>query len=147
MKGQYRELYDLLHHDMGFGWDPVSNTVEGSAKQWQTYLLAHPNAKPFRRKGLTNYEIMGFVFDKTTTTGLLQHACTKSLTNTYDERDLEDTLNNLNISVTLLVVPKQKENMMGQHIPQPYTTSVQSGKHASDGSCQRDAQEMSKGCK
>ncbi|KAB1215883.1 hypothetical protein CJ030_MR4G010992 [Morella rubra] len=49
MKGQYRELYDLLHHDMGFGWDPVSNTVEGSAKQWQTYLLHGANI------GLSSY--------------------------------------------------------------------------------------------
>jgi hypothetical protein len=34
----HREFSDLLHHRTGFGWDPVSNTVQGTETQWQQYL-------------------------------------------------------------------------------------------------------------
>lgn len=29
MKPAYKEFYELLHHETSFGWDLISNTVQG----------------------------------------------------------------------------------------------------------------------
>jgi hypothetical protein len=38
LKMNYREFSDLLNHQIGFGWDPIANTVHGTETQWQQYL-------------------------------------------------------------------------------------------------------------
>lgn len=77
---------------------------------------------------------MGLVFGRTTAKGLMGQSCNKSPPNTDEERELDNTLNDLNIGVTPLVVPTEMENVTGQHIPQPCSTSTRWGKRASDGS-------------
>ena len=38
LRMNHREFSDLLHHKTGFGWDPMSKTVQGTETQWQQYL-------------------------------------------------------------------------------------------------------------
>jgi hypothetical protein len=38
LRQNHWEFSDRLTHEAGFGWDPITNTVDGTEAQWQNYL-------------------------------------------------------------------------------------------------------------
>ena len=54
------------------------------------YVYAHPKAKMFQTKGLSNYNLLGLIFNKSTATGILQCAFTQAPPNSDEENALEE---------------------------------------------------------
>ncbi|XP_059431357.1 uncharacterized protein LOC132164808 [Corylus avellana] len=88
----HRDFSDLLQHRTGFGWDPVSNTVQGTETQWQQYLRIKPKASRFRRKGCPNYEMLGLLFNGSTATGVLRHSSARTPPGSDEEDELNEQL-------------------------------------------------------
>ncbi|KAL6139012.1 hypothetical protein ACLB2K_064290 [Fragaria x ananassa] len=78
---KHREFSDLIEH-IGLGWDPIANTVIASEERV-------PGVKPYRKKGLEHYEILGEIFNTTTVTGQLHYASSQLPPNSDDEHELE----------------------------------------------------------
>ncbi|KAL0007644.1 hypothetical protein SO802_009146 [Lithocarpus litseifolius] len=105
-KGKFNRMR-LLHHEfstlinqIGFGWDAETNTVHALEEPWQNYCqlniveynTAHPKAKTFRTKGLSNYNLIGLIFNKSTATGVLHCASTQDPPNLDEKNALEERL-------------------------------------------------------
>ncbi|RVW46117.1 hypothetical protein CK203_076234 [Vitis vinifera] len=65
--------------------DVETNTVHALEETWQNYIRAHPNAKRFRSKGCLNYNLLGLIFNPSTTIGALHYSSTQDPLNT-DEK-------------------------------------------------------------
>ncbi|KAK4590389.1 hypothetical protein RGQ29_020799 [Quercus rubra] len=93
-KGKFNRMH-LLHREFstlisqtGFGWDAETNTVHALEESWQNYCRAHPKAKMFRTKGLSNYNLLGLIFNKSTATGVLHCASIQNPPNLDEENAL-----------------------------------------------------------
>ncbi|RVX16294.1 hypothetical protein CK203_014328 [Vitis vinifera] len=53
---------------------------------------AHPNAKIFHSKGCLNYNLLGLIFNPSTTTDALHYSSTQDPPNTNDEDEMDDNL-------------------------------------------------------
>ena len=65
------------------------------------YVYAHPKAKMFQTKGLSNYNLLGLIFNKSTATGILQCAFTQAPPNSDEENALEERLIHGGVHVNL----------------------------------------------
>ncbi|WKA07021.1 hypothetical protein VitviT2T_024891 [Vitis vinifera] len=65
--------------------DVETNTVHALEETWQNYIRAHPNAKRFHSKGCLNYNLLGLIFNPSTTIGALHYSSTQDPPNT-DEK-------------------------------------------------------------
>ncbi|XP_004308208.1 PREDICTED: uncharacterized protein LOC101308913 [Fragaria vesca subsp. vesca] len=86
LRKKHREFSDLIEHT-GFGWDPIANTVTASEEVWATYIKRVSGVKPYRKKGLEHYEILGEIFNTSTATD--------------DERELEKKFLNNGVHINL----------------------------------------------
>ncbi|XP_059429137.1 uncharacterized protein LOC132162944 [Corylus avellana] len=75
----HHEFSDLLTRETGFRWDPISNTVNKKASH-------------FHRKGSPNFELLGVLFNGSTTRGVLKHSCAQDPPNIDEENELDDEL-------------------------------------------------------
>ncbi|KAK2639323.1 hypothetical protein Ddye_027118 [Dipteronia dyeriana] len=89
LRKKYREFSDLIAHT-GFGWDPISNTVTAPEAVWAEYIKRVPGAKPYRKKGLDHYEILGDIFNTTTATGQLSFSSSQVPLPSDEDREVED---------------------------------------------------------
>lgn len=64
-------------------------------------MKTHPYAKPFRNKGLVNYEMMGLLFGRSMAKGHLHHACTISPLGTDEECTLDKEMEGINLNTLL----------------------------------------------
>ena len=69
--------------------------------------------KPYRKKGLEHYEILGEIFNTTTATGQLHYASSQLPPNSDDERELENKFLNNGVHVNL------EEDFSGDNPPKP----------------------------
>ncbi|XP_062074947.1 uncharacterized protein LOC133778952 [Humulus lupulus] len=81
LRKAHREFSHLLEQT-GMGWDPQTNTVTANDEKY-------PNAKRFRKKGLQHYEMLGEIFNNTTTTGGMSYASTQLPPSSVEERQQE----------------------------------------------------------
>ncbi|PRQ58029.1 putative Myb/SANT-like domain-containing protein [Rosa chinensis] len=100
LRKKHREFSDLIEHT-GFGWDPIANTVTASEEVWATYIKRVPGVKPYRKKGLEHYEILGEIFNTTTATGQLHYASSQLPPNSDEERELENKFLNNGVHINL----------------------------------------------
>ncbi|KAL0003888.1 hypothetical protein SO802_011449 [Lithocarpus litseifolius] len=98
LKGKFNRMR-LLHHEFstlinrtGFGWDIETNSVHALEESWKNYCWAHPKAKIFRTKGLSNYNLLGLIFNKSTATKVLHCASTQDPPTSDEENVLEERL-------------------------------------------------------
>ncbi|RVW40375.1 L10-interacting MYB domain-containing protein [Vitis vinifera] len=91
LRAMHREFFDILKHT-GFGWDAETNMVHTLKETWKNYIWAHPNTKRFRSKGYPNYNLMGLIFNPSTTIGALHYSSTQDPPNTDDEDEMDDNL-------------------------------------------------------
>ncbi|GLT55055.1 hypothetical protein SLA2020_282080 [Shorea laevis] len=88
----HREFSDLLHHNSGLGWDPISNIVQGTKSQWQSYLRINKKAGCFRKKGCPNYKMLGLIFNGSIAIGVLRHSSSRTPPDSEEEEELNDPL-------------------------------------------------------
>ncbi|KAK9921691.1 hypothetical protein M0R45_030193 [Rubus argutus] len=84
-----------------FGWDPIANIVTASEEVWATYIKRVPGVKPYRKKGLEHYDILGDIFNTTTATGQLHYASSQLPPNSDEERELEQIFLNNGVHINL----------------------------------------------
>ncbi|KAK3198449.1 hypothetical protein Dsin_021864 [Dipteronia sinensis] len=61
LRKKHREFSNLIEH-CGFSWDPITNIVIASEDVWADYVKRVPKVKPYRKKGLEHYNILGEIF-------------------------------------------------------------------------------------
>ncbi|KAL6331654.1 hypothetical protein AAG906_011595 [Vitis piasezkii] len=125
----HHEFSDLLKHT-GFGWDAETNTMH-----------AHPNAKRFRSKGCPNYNLLGLIFNSSTTIGALHYSSTQDPPNIDDEDEMDDNLEHGGVHVdvhdTKILDDPQRVEMVGG-------VTTHSGKHATNSLLERRGKKESK---
>ncbi|KAH9769639.1 hypothetical protein KPL71_012093 [Citrus sinensis] len=89
LRKKHREFSDLVAH-IGFGWDPVSNTVTASEAVWAEYIKRVPGVKPYRKKRLEHYQTLGEIFNTTTAPGHLRFSSSQVPLSSDEDRELED---------------------------------------------------------
>ncbi|XP_050290217.1 L10-interacting MYB domain-containing protein-like [Quercus robur] len=96
----HREFSTIINQD-GFGWDVETNTIHALEESWQNYFQAHPKAKMFRTKGLSNYNLLRLIFNKSIATRVLHCASTQDPPNSDEENALEERLIHGGVHVNL----------------------------------------------
>ncbi|KAK0575135.1 hypothetical protein LWI29_034424 [Acer saccharum] len=91
---------DLISHT-GFGWDHISNTVTASEVVWAEYIKRVPSVKPYRKKGLEHYEILGDIFNTTTATRQLSFSSSQVLLPSDEDREVKDNFINSEVHVNV----------------------------------------------
>ncbi|KAB1223712.1 hypothetical protein CJ030_MR2G004718 [Morella rubra] len=106
--------HDLIYHETGFGWDPMTNTVTASAAQWQAYIDTHPDPSSFRTKGLANYDLLSQLFqhNMNMTKGVYHHSSKATPPNTDDERELEEEMLGTGNAIMEDWLSTQKQNLV-----------------------------------
>ncbi|KAI8535959.1 hypothetical protein RHMOL_Rhmol10G0216400 [Rhododendron molle] len=89
LKKAYKAFVALKLKQTGIGWDEVTGTVTMSDSQWQLYIQAHPDAKPFRTKGLEHYDLLAELLGNTMVTGAYAPDSTIGPITTDDEDEME----------------------------------------------------------
>ncbi|CAM8916255.1 unnamed protein product [Rhodiola kirilowii] len=62
MKKQWK-IWSKLIADSSMKWDPDSHKFDATDKDWETYLLDHPEASPFRNKELEFADKIDIIFE------------------------------------------------------------------------------------
>ncbi|KAI4297743.1 hypothetical protein L6164_037614 [Bauhinia variegata] len=62
MKKDYGVVKTLRNHK-GFGWDEARHMVVADDKVWESYIPAHCEARPFRRRSFPLYKLMSIIFE------------------------------------------------------------------------------------
>ncbi|KAK0605481.1 hypothetical protein LWI29_027326 [Acer saccharum] len=109
---KHREFSDLLNHT-GFGWDPISNTVTAPDDVWNEYLKRVPSAKPYKKKGLEHYDILGEIFNTTTATGQMHFSSNQIPPSSDEERELEENFINSGVHVNNIEDIDESEHPSG----------------------------------
>ncbi|ERN03112.1 L10-interacting MYB domain-containing protein [Amborella trichopoda] len=65
---EYTIVMTLLG-ESAFVWDCTRNAVIANAETWDRYILEHPEAKPYRTKGLPLMEALGILFGNSNADG------------------------------------------------------------------------------
>ncbi|XP_058208872.1 uncharacterized protein LOC131321889 [Rhododendron vialii] len=89
LKKAYKAFVALKVKQTGLGWDEATGTVTMSDTDWQLYLQAHPDAKPFRTKGLEHYDLLAELLGNTMATGAYAPDSTVGPITTDDEDEME----------------------------------------------------------
>ncbi|ESR37362.1 hypothetical protein CICLE_v10028960mg [Citrus x clementina] len=91
LRKKYREFSDLIKHP-GFDWNPVTNTITAPDSVWAAYVKSVPGVKPYRKKGLENYHILGEIFSGNTATSQMHLSLSQLSPTSDDERELSENL-------------------------------------------------------
>ncbi|XVF02620.1 hypothetical protein REPUB_Repub04eG0190700 [Reevesia pubescens] len=96
LKGKFNRLRLKYHHffeligNTGVKWDVTSNIVNASQKIWEDFFKKNKDFKRFKKQGYAYYELLGEIFNTTTTTGKLQQLSTEDPLSPDEERRLEE---------------------------------------------------------
>ena len=80
------------------------------------FLQRVPGIKPYRKKGLEHYRLLGEIFNTTTATGQLHYSSSQLPPNSDEERELEDNFLNTGVHIDI------DEDVDGVDTPQQSTT-------------------------
>ncbi|RVX03247.1 hypothetical protein CK203_019998 [Vitis vinifera] len=69
-----------------------ARTWRGNIEKIFIDIMAHPNAKIFRLKGCPNYNLLGLIFNPSTTIGGLHYSSTQDSPNINDKDEMDDNL-------------------------------------------------------
>ncbi|KDQ06774.1 hypothetical protein BOTBODRAFT_234348, partial [Botryobasidium botryosum FD-172 SS1] len=64
IKAQFH-IVQTLRRQSGFGWSEGIQMVTAPSHVWDSYLTAHPKAKPFRKRPFPLYERLSMIIDGT----------------------------------------------------------------------------------
>ncbi|KAG5541530.1 hypothetical protein RHGRI_021385 [Rhododendron griersonianum] len=89
LKKAYKAFVALKVKQTGLGWDEATGTVTMSETEWQLYLQAHSDAKPFRTKGLEHYDLLTELLGNIMATGAYAPDSTVGPITTDDKDEME----------------------------------------------------------
>ncbi len=75
LKGKYQVFKDLKDNS-GFGWDSVLLIPTAPPDVWDTYLAAHPKAKPYKTQTLPHFDDLFEIFEEKLASGRYATAST-----------------------------------------------------------------------
>ncbi|KAH9659583.1 hypothetical protein KPL70_023902 [Citrus sinensis] len=107
LRKKHREFSDLIKHP-GFDWNPVTNIVIAPNSLWANYAKKVPGVKPYRKKGLEHFHMLGEIFSTTTATSHTHVTLSQLSPTSDDERELPK---NLFKARALVHVPKDDDRV------------------------------------
>ncbi|XAR71447.1 hypothetical protein NMG60_11028706 [Bertholletia excelsa] len=108
---QHREFSALLART-GVTWDSKSNKVNAPENVWQDLYTKGKYYKQFKKQGFEHdYNILGEIFNTSTTTGKLGRASTHEPQNLDEEQDLEEDFLSKGMHIDTYVVDDEGDNL------------------------------------
>ncbi|XP_019183640.1 PREDICTED: uncharacterized protein At2g29880-like [Ipomoea nil] len=68
-KHRFNNFSELMRHNSGFGWDPITKRFTASDEVWEDYFKSHPTHKNLRTDTIADYDDLAFVFGSSTAVG------------------------------------------------------------------------------